>query len=134
MTNLLAEEAGSFISSVEMRRKLVKEIVDEALGLGPLEDLLDDKDVTDIMVNNKNEIYVEKHGKLELTSKKFISNEQVKTIIERIIAPIGRRIDESVPMVDARLADGSRVNAIIPPLALTGPNIAIRKFRKKSLR
>ena len=131
VTNLLAEEAGSFISSVEMRRKLVKEIVDEALGLGPLEDLLDDKDVTDIMVNNKDEIYVEKHGKLELTSKKFISNEQVKTIIERIIAPIGRRIDESVPMVDARLTDGSRVNAIIPPLALTGPNITIRKFRKE---
>ncbi|MDD5665652.1 MAG: ATPase, T2SS/T4P/T4SS family, partial [Candidatus Omnitrophica bacterium] len=131
VTNLLAEEAGSFISSVEMRRKLVKEIVDEALGLGPLEDLLDDKDVTDIMVNNKDEIYVEKRGKLELTSKKFISNEQVKTIIERIIAPIGRRIDESVPMVDARLTDGSRVNAIIPPLALTGPNITIRKFRKE---
>ncbi|MFY9401814.1 MAG: ATPase, T2SS/T4P/T4SS family [Candidatus Omnitrophota bacterium] len=131
VTNLLAEEAGSFISSVEMRKKLVKEIVDEALGLGPLEDLLADKDITDIMVNNKDEIYVEKYGKLELASKKFISNEQVKTIIERIIAPIGRRIDESVPMVDARLADGSRVNAIIPPLALTGPNITIRKFRKE---
>ncbi len=131
VTNLLAEEAGSFISSVDMRKKLVKEIVDEALGLGPLEDLLADKDITDIMVNNKDEIYVEKHGKLELASKKFISNEQVKTIIERIIAPIGRRIDESVPMVDARLTDGSRVNAIIPPLALTGPNITIRKFRKE---
>jgi len=131
VTNLLTEEAGSFISSVEMRKKLIKEIVDEALGLGPLEDLLADKDVTDIMVNNKDEIYVEKHGRIEIASKKFISNEQVKTIIERIIAPIGRRIDESVPMVDARLADGSRVNAIIPPLALTGPNITIRKFRKE---
>jgi pilus assembly protein CpaF len=134
VTNLLVEEAGSFISSVDIRRKLVKEIVDEALGLGPLEDLLADKDITDIMVNNKDEIYIEKYGKIELASKKFISNGQVKTIIERIIAPIGRRIDESVPMVDARLADGSRVNAIIPPLALTGPNITIRKFRKEKFK
>ena len=131
VTNLIAEEAGSFISSEQLRRKLVKEIVDEALGLGALEDLLADPEITDIMVNNKNEIYVERHGKLEITSKKFISNEQVKTIIERIIAPIGRRIDESVPMVDARLTDGSRVNAIIPPLSLTGPTLTIRKFRKE---
>ena len=134
VTNLLTEEAGSFISSLDVRRKLVKEIVGEALGLGPLEDLLADDEITDIMVNNKDEIYAEKHGKIELTSKKFISNEQVRTIIERIIAPIGRRIDESVPMVDARLADGSRVNAIIPPLALTGPTLTIRKFRKERLR
>jgi pilus assembly protein CpaF len=88
-------------------------------------------EITDIMVNNKNEVYVECHGKIELTSKKFISNEQVRTIIERIIAPIGRRIDESVPMVDARLPDGSRVNAVIPPLALTGPSLTIRKFRRE---
>jgi Flp pilus assembly CpaF family ATPase len=131
VANLLAEEAGSFISSSEVRRKLVKEIMDEALGLGPLEDLLADPGITDIMVNNKDEIYIERHGKIELTSKKFISNDQVKTIIERIIAPIGRRIDESVPMVDARLPDGSRINAIIPPLSLTGPSMTIRKFRKE---
>jgi len=131
ITNFLTEEAGSFISSQEIRQKLVKEILDEALGLGPLEDLLADPEVTDIMVNNKDEIYAERKGKIELTSKKFISNEQVKTTIERIITPIGRRIDESVPMVDARLADGSRVNAIIPPLALTGPTLTIRKFRKE---
>ena len=131
IANFLAEEAGSFISSPEVRRKLVKEILDEALGLGPLEDLLADQTITDIMVNNKDEVYIERMGKLELTSKKFISNEQVKTIIERIIAPIGRRIDESVPMVDARLPDGSRVNAIIPPLSLTGPTLTIRKFRKE---
>ncbi|MFA4842845.1 MAG: CpaF family protein, partial [Candidatus Omnitrophota bacterium] len=112
-------------------KKLVKEILDEALGLGPLEDLLSDPTITDIMVNNKDEVYIERNGKIELTSKKFIANEQVRTIIERIIAPIGRRIDESVPMVDARLADGSRVNAIIPPLALTGPTLTIRKFRKE---
>lgn len=131
VTNLLTEESGSLISSLEVRKKLVKEILDEALGLGPLEDLLDDPEITDIMVNNKDEIYIERHGKIELTSKKFISNEQVKTIIERIISPIGRHIDESVPMVDARLPDGSRVNAIISPLALTGPTLTIRKFRKE---
>ncbi len=131
VANLLTEEAGSFISSSDVRKKLVKEILDEALGLGPLEDLLADTEITDIMVNNKDEVFIEKHGKIELTSKKFISNEQVKTIIERIIAPIGRRIDESVPMVDARLADGSRVNAIIQPLSLTGPALTIRKFRKE---
>lgn len=131
VANFLAEEAGSLISSTEVRKKLVKEILDEALGLGPLEDLLADPTITDILVNNKDEIYIERSGKLELTSKKFISNEQVKTVIERIIAPIGRRIDESVPMVDARLADGSRVNAIIAPLSLTGPTLTIRKFRKE---
>jgi pilus assembly protein CpaF len=131
VSNFLAEEAGSFISSSEVRRKLVKEILDEALGLGPLEDLIADPTITDIMVNNKDEVYIERSGKIELTSKKFISNEQVKIIIERIIAPIGRRIDESVPMVDARLPDGSRVNAIIPPLSLTGPSLTIRKFRKE---
>jgi len=131
VSNFLTEEAGSFISSLDVRKKLVKEILDEALGLGPLEDLLDDPGITDIMVNNKDEIYIEKNGKIELTSKKFVANEQVKTIIERIIAPIGRRIDESVPMVDARLPDGSRVNAIIPPLSLTGPTLTIRKFRKE---
>jgi len=131
VANLLAEEAGSFISSQEIRKKLVKEILDEALGLGPLEDLLADPTITDIMVNNKDEVYIERNGKLELTSKKFTSNEQVRVIIERIIAPIGRRIDESVPMVDARLPDGSRVNAIIPPLSLTGPSLSIRKFRKE---
>ncbi len=131
VANFLAEEAGSFISSSEVRKKLVKEIIDEALGLGCLEDLLADAPITDIMVNNKNEVYVERNGKIELTNKKFISNEQVRVIIERIIAPIGRRIDESVPMVDARLPDGSRVNAIIPPLALTGPSLTIRKFRQE---
>jgi septum site-determining protein MinD len=131
VTNFLAEEAGSFITSPDVRKKLVKEILDEALGLGCLEDLLADPTITDIMVNNKDEVFIERRGKIEATSKKFISNEQVKIVIERIIAPIGRRIDESVPMVDARLPDGSRVNAIIPPLALTGPSLTIRKFRKE---
>jgi len=131
IANLLTEEAGTFISSPEVRKKMVKEILDEALGLGPLEDLIADPSITDIMVNNKDEIYVERNGKLVLTSKKFISNEQVRIIIERIIAPLGRRLDESVPMVDARLPDGSRVNAIIPPLALGGPTLTIRKFARE---
>jgi len=134
VVNLLAEAAGSVISSTEVRKKFVKEILDEALGLGPLEDLLADPDINDIMVNNKDEIYIERKGKIELTSKKFISNDQVKTVIERIIAPIGRHIDESAPMVDARLVDGSRVNAVIPPLSLTGPTVTIRKFRKERLK
>ncbi len=131
VSNLLVEESGMLISSPEVRKKLVKEIIDEALGLGPLEDLLADAELTDIMVNNKDEVYVERKGKLELTNKKFISNDQVKTVIERIIAPIGRHIYESVPMVDARLPDGSRVNSIIPPLSLGGPTLTIRKFRKE---
>lgn len=129
----LTEETGAFIASSEVRRRLIKEIADEALGLGPLEDLLNDPEITDIMVNNKNQVYIERQGKIELTSKRFISNEQVRQVIERIIAPLGRRIDESVPMVDARLPDGSRVNAIIPPLSLTGPTLTIRKFGKERL-
>lgn len=133
VSNLLAEETSSFISSYEVRQRFIKEIVDEALGLGPLEDLLADPEITDIMVNNKDEVYIEKNGKVELTSKKFISNDQVRVVIERIIAPLGRRLDESTPMVDARLANGSRVNAIIPPLSLTGPMLTIRKFRKELL-
>jgi septum site-determining protein MinD len=131
ITNLLAEESDSFIPSYEARKTLIKEIIDEAIGYGPLEDLLGDPDITDIMVNNKDEIYIERKGKIEPTPKRFISDEQVRTIIDRIIAPIGRRIDESTPMVDARLPDGSRVNAIIPPLSLTGPTLTIRKFRKE---
>jgi septum site-determining protein MinD len=131
ISNLLADETGAFLSSFEVREKIVKEIADEALGLGPLEELIRNQDITDIMVNNKDQVYIEQHGKLELTSKKFISDDQVRVVIERIIAPLGRRIDESVPMVDARLPDGSRVNAIIPPLALTGPTLTIRKFSRE---
>ncbi|MDD5618628.1 MAG: ATPase, T2SS/T4P/T4SS family, partial [Candidatus Omnitrophica bacterium] len=131
VTNLLTEETGAFLSSFDVRTKLVKEVCDEALALGPLEDLLKDNEITDILINNKDQVYIERKGKLELTNKKFISNEQVRIIIERIIAPLGRRLDESVPMVDARLPDGSRVNAIIPPLALAGPTLTIRKFARE---
>ena len=108
-------------------------MLDEALGLGPLEDLLADPTVTEIMVNRHDQIYVERKGKLELTQVRFLNDEQLRGVIERIVAPLGRRIDEKVPMVDARLRDGSRVNAIIPPLALKGPALTIRKFSKKLL-
>lgn len=133
VTNLLTDEAGGKIASSEERRRLVNDIVNEALGLGALEDFLADPDVTDIMVNSKDELYVEKKGKLVLTNKRFISDEKMRSIIERIIAPLGRRIDESTPMVDARLPDGSRINAIIPPLSLNGPMITIRKFGRERL-
>jgi len=131
--DLLIEEKGALISSHEERSRIVREIVDEALGLGPLEDLLSDGDVTDIMVNGVKEVYIEKSGKLILTNKKFVSEQQMRSIIDRIVAPLGRRIDESVPMVDARLPDGSRFNAIIPPLSLVGPMITIRKFGSERL-
>ncbi|OGX37821.1 MAG: hypothetical protein A3C36_05880 [Omnitrophica WOR_2 bacterium RIFCSPHIGHO2_02_FULL_52_10] len=133
VTNLLTEEAGGKIASSEERRRLVADIVNEALGLGALEEFLADPDVTDIMVNSRDEVYVEKNGKLILTNKRFVSDEKMRSIIERIIAPLGRRIDESTPMVDARLPDGSRINAIIPPLSLNGPMITIRKFGKERL-
>ena len=131
ISNILAEKAAGLLYSYEVRKELVKEIADEALGLGPLEDLLRDPEITEVMVNNKDQIYVERHGKVELTNKKFINNDQVRAVIERIVAPLGRRIDESVPMVDARLPDGSRVNAIIPPLSLKGPTLTIRKFSRE---
>ena len=133
ITNLLTKEVGGLVASHEVRSRLVKEIADEALGLGPLEELLDDREITDILVNNKDQIYVERHGKLELTAKKFVSDEQVRTVIERIVAPMGRRVDEANPMVDARLPDGSRVNAIIPPLSLRGSVLSIRKFGRERL-
>ncbi len=128
--DLLKEETANIPTGLNFE-VLVKEILDEALGFGPLEEFLADPSVTEIMVNHKDQIYLEKNGKLVLSSKKFISDQQVRAVIERIVAPIGRRIDESTPMVDARLKDGSRVNAIIPPLALKGPSITIRKFSKK---
>ncbi len=129
---ILSEKTGGILEDRDFRSRLVKEIADEALGFGPLEDLIKDPDITDIMVNNKDQIYIEKFGRMyRVDDKKFISNEQVIQVIERIIAPLGRRIDESVPMVDARLPDGSRVNAIIPPLSLTGPMLTIRKFGKE---
>lgn len=109
---------------------LTREIIQEAIGLGPLDDLLEDGDITEIMVNGPDKIFVERRGKIQLTERTFVDDAQVLAIIERIVAPIGKRIDESSPYVDARLADGSRVNAIIAPLSLKGPTITIRKFAK----
>ena len=131
LSNILTREIDGIAASLEMRRQIIKEIIDEALGLGPLEDLLRDATITEVMVNNKDQVYIERAGKITLTDKHFTTDEQVKIVIERILAPLGRRIDESSPYVDARLPDGSRVNAIIPPLALTGPSLTIRKFRKE---
>ncbi|MDF1562644.1 MAG: ATPase, T2SS/T4P/T4SS family [Deltaproteobacteria bacterium] len=113
--------------------ELKTDVLNEALGLGPLEEFLADDDISEIMVNHSTQIYVERGGKLTLSPKTFSSNQAVLSVIERIVAPIGRRIDESSPLVDARLKDGSRVNAIIPPLALKGPSITIRKFKKEAL-
>jgi pilus assembly protein CpaF len=110
------------------RERLAREILDEIFGLGPLEQLLKDGNVSDILVNRFDRVYVEKAGKLELTNLSFKDNVHLMQIIERIVSRVGRRVDESSPMVDARLADGSRVNAIIPPLALDGPCLSIRRF------
>ena len=115
------------------RELLCRQVLDEAVGLGPLEELLADDSVSEIMVNRFDEIFVEQGGRLQKHALTFTGDRAVMGVIERIVAPLGRRIDESSPMVDARLKDGSRVNAIIPPLALKGPTLTIRKFAKRKL-
>lgn len=127
------EDTKSLLKTREDMNRLVKEVLDEALGLGPLEDLLEDKEVSEIMVVGPNKIYYEKSGKIKLSEITFSSDRQVLNVIERIVAPIGRRIDEKTPYVDARLQDGSRVHAIIPPSAIDGCTITIRKFPDKVL-
>jgi pilus assembly protein CpaF len=129
---IIAEMGPKLPDSVD-REKLLNDVLNEAVGLGPLEDLLANDDVTEIMVNKFDEIFIEKSGKLTLSDITFSSDDAVMTAIERIVSPLGRRIDESSPLVDARLKDGSRVNAIIPPLALRGPCLTIRKFAKQKL-
>jgi pilus assembly protein CpaF len=123
----IADEEGLALTRAE-RVRMLEQITDEILGLGPMEPLLRDETITEVMVNGPQQVYIEREGRLELTNVTFQNDEHVMKIIQRIIAPIGRRIDESSPMVDARLADGSRVNAIIPPLSLVGPVLTIRKF------
>ncbi len=115
------------------RKMLAKQVLDEAIGLGPLENLIEDNSVTEIMVNAHDQIYIERAGRIEKSPVYFTNDRAVLSAIERIVTPLGRRIDESSPMVDARLKDGSRVNAIIPPIALRGPSISIRKFAKRKL-
>jgi pilus assembly protein CpaF len=123
----VVDEEGLALTRAE-RVRMLEQITDEIIGLGPLEPLLRDESITEIMVNGPRQVYVERSGKLELTNVVFQNDDHVMRIIDRIIAPIGRRVDESSPMVDARLTDGSRVNAIIPPLSLVGPVLTVRKF------
>ncbi len=133
MSSAFIEKEAGFISRAD-RQKIIQEIGDEIVGFGPINPLLQDPSVSEVMVNGPDQVYVERSGKLVLTDVNFRDNDHVLHIIEKIVAPIGRRIDESMPMVDARLPDGSRVNAIIPPLALRGPTITIRKFSKDPLK
>lgn len=132
VVELIDKEDHPFRSRDEIQ-KLVKEILDEALELGPIQDLLQDDSVNEIMVNRKDQIYVERGGKLVLSNATFSGTAQLLSVIERIVSPLGRRIDEKTPYVDARLPDGSRVHAIIPPLSIQGPMLTIRKFSKNRL-
>ncbi|MBI4005107.1 MAG: Flp pilus assembly complex ATPase component TadA, partial [Gammaproteobacteria bacterium] len=129
---IIKQMEGKLPANVD-RVQLATDVLNEAVGLGPLEELLAQDDITEVMVNKYDEIYIEKAGKLQKSAVVFSSDDAVMSAIERIVSPLGRRIDESSPMVDARLKDGSRVNAIIPPLALRGPCLTIRKFSKKKL-
>ena len=132
MVERLLDEENLVINDLE-RRSLVRDIQYEMLGLGPLEPLLADPTVSDILVNNSRQVYVERRGKLEMTNVTFNDDAHLMKIIDKIVSRVGRRIDESSPMVDARLPDGSRVNAIIPPLALDGPVVSIRRFSSTPL-
>ena len=129
----LIDTDSAFESMREQREALRDVVLNEVVGLGPLESLLADEMVTEIMVNRHNDVFIERQGRLERSEISFSNDAAVVAAIERIVSPLGRRIDESSPMVDARLKDGSRVNAIIPPLAIKGPSITIRKFAKKKL-
>lgn len=126
-------EDNPFAVPVSERGRIVSDLRDEMLGLGPIESLLKDPSITEIMVNGPKKVFIERMGKLQLSGVQFHDDAHVMNIIERILSPIGRHIDESTPLVDARLKDGSRVNIIIPPLALCGPCITIRKFAQKAL-
>ncbi len=129
--NILGEE--KIVLSRPERRRLFEQIVAEILGLGPLEPLLADESITEIMVNGAKQIYIERGGKIFREAASFESDDHLMRIIDRIVAPLGRRIDESSPFVDARLPDGSRVNAVIPPISLVGPTLTIRKFSKNPI-
>jgi len=127
LTQQAAADSGLTLGS-RLLGAVEQEVIYEVLGYGPIQTLIDDPDITEIMVNGPHQVFIERNGKLQLSNRRFADDDHVMRIIEKIIAPLGRRLDESVPMVDARLPDGSRVNAIIPPLAINGPCITIRKF------
>jgi pilus assembly protein CpaF len=130
---LLERESAATPLSLFERESLIADVINELFGLGPLEMLLHDGSISDILVNRHDQVYVEREGKLEETDIMFKDDAHLMQIIERIVSSVGRRIDESSPMVDARLADGSRVNAVVPPLALDGPTMSIRRFRTDRL-
>ena len=132
ITDRCINESGGMMSRQD-RLRIMQKMTDEVIGFGPITALLNDDNVSEIMVNSAHQVYVERKGRLELTDIAFRDDDHVIQVIEKIVAPLGRRIDESSPMVDARLPDGSRVNAIIPPLALRGPAMTIRKFSKDPL-
>ncbi|HEU5050648.1 MAG TPA: CpaF family protein, partial [Gemmatimonadales bacterium] len=129
--DLLAQE--SVPLNFEEREELVKQVLDEIFGLGPIQPLIDDPEVSDVLVNTWKQVFIERHGRLERTDVRFQDDRHLLQVIDRIVSAVGRRIDDSSPMVDARLPDGSRVNAIIKPLALDGPHLSIRKFKRDAL-
>jgi pilus assembly protein CpaF len=129
--DLLTREAAPL--NHDERERLVEEVLNEIFGLGPLEPLLQDPTISDILVNTYNQVFVERDGRIVRTDVRFKDNRHLLQVIDRIVSAVGRRIDDSSPMVDARLADGSRVNAVIPPLAIDGPHVSIRKFKKDAL-
>src|SRR3981189_2082417 len=128
----LIDSEPTLLSSIE-KQQISDEVLDEVFGLGPLEPLLQDPTISDILVNTYKQVYIERRGLLELTNVSFRDNQHLLRIIDKIVSQVGRRIDESTPMVDARLMDGSRVNAIIPPLAVDGPLLSIRRFSTDKL-
>lgn len=129
---ILCRQRSDLLTQAE-REQLVNEVMDETFGLGPLERLMRDPEVTDILINGPKTVYVERHGRLSRTGVAFLDNQHVLQIVQRIVSRVGRRVDETCPMVDARLPDGSRLNAIIPPLALDGPMVSIRRFGARPL-
>ena len=120
--------------SQQRKERLMAQLIDSVFGLGPLNELLADSSVTEIMVNGPEKVYVERSGRLEKTAVRFVDNEQILALIDRIVGPLGRRIDESSPMVNARLPQGFRVNAVVEPIAVDGPLLTIRKFPEEILR
>ena len=133
IAGILDRESATLPLSLFERENLTSDVLDELFGLGPLEMLLKDPSISDILVNRADQVYIEREGRIEETDIVFRDDKHLMQIIERIVSAVGRRIDESSPMVDARLQDGSRVNVIIPPLALDGPAMSIRRFRTDRL-